>query len=200
MKDNTNQDSLWETGDTAWDAGKPSPALVDLFDNPDTCSLIPKHGQALVPGCGLGYDVVFLANENRHVTGMDLSPTCVDLLHKNHPNATDHNYQFICADFFKFDVPNEGYDLAYDYTFLCALPPDFRPAWAARYAQIIKKDGVLITLMFPIDTHECGPPFALNESLYKDLLSSNFDLLFIKDAQGHPSRIGKEKIAFLSTT
>jgi hypothetical protein len=30
----------------------------------------------------IGYDVVFLANENRHVTGMDLSPTCVDLLHK----------------------------------------------------------------------------------------------------------------------
>lgn len=30
---------------------------------------------------------------------------------------------------------------------------------------------------------------------YKDLLSPNFDLLYIKDAEGHPSRIGREKIA-----
>lgn len=29
-----------------------------------------------------GYDVVFLANKNRHVTGMDLSENCVEALNK----------------------------------------------------------------------------------------------------------------------
>jgi hypothetical protein len=40
-----------------------------------------------------------------------------------------------------------------------------RPAWAKRYSEIIKKDGILITLMYPIDEHEGGPPFAVNEQL-----------------------------------
>lgn len=188
-------DSMWKDKYTMWDAGEPSPALASLFKNEETRSLIPEHGQALVPGCGSGYDVVFLANKDRHATGMDLSKTCVDLLIKNHPNASADNYDFMCADFFEFDAPNEGYDLAYDYTFLCALPPTLRPKWAARYKEIIKKEGVLITLMYPIDGHEGGPPYALDEQIYKDLLADKFDLLYIKDAEGHQSRIGREKIA-----
>jgi hypothetical protein len=30
---------------------------------------------------------------------------------------------------------------------------------------------------------------------YKDLLADSFDLLYIKDADGHESRVGREKIA-----
>ncbi|ORE07420.1 S-adenosyl-L-methionine-dependent methyltransferase [Rhizopus microsporus var. microsporus] len=185
----------WKEGTTNWDAGKPSPALVELFENEETRSLIPDHGKALVPGCGSGYDVVFLANEKRHVTGIDLSPSCVESLLKNHPDAAKHNYQFLCADFFEFDVPDGGYDLAYDYTFLCALPPVLRPDWAKRYSEIIKKGGVFVTLMYPIDNHEGGPPYAVSEQVYKDLLSAHFDLIFIKDAKGHEPRLGREKIA-----
>lgn len=50
-------------------------------------------------------------------------------------------------------------------SFLCAMEPRLRPAWAARFSEIIKKDGVLITLMFPLDDHEGGPPFALSEQV-----------------------------------
>ncbi|KAG1437125.1 hypothetical protein G6F56_013256 [Rhizopus delemar] len=109
-----NWDGRWQTGETQWDAGKPSPALTALLDNEQTRSLIPQHGQALVPGCGSGYDVIFLANKDRHVTGLDISPTCIELLSKSHTRS-DH-YQFMCGDFFNFDIPNGGYDLAYDYT------------------------------------------------------------------------------------
>lgn len=45
---------MWKDGFTLWDAGKPSPALVALFENDETRSLIPEHGQGLVPGCGSG--------------------------------------------------------------------------------------------------------------------------------------------------
>jgi hypothetical protein len=47
-------EGLWQEGRTRWDAGKPSPALVKLFDDEETRSLIPEHGQGLVPGCGSG--------------------------------------------------------------------------------------------------------------------------------------------------
>ncbi|KAK4513945.1 uncharacterized protein ATC70_005952 [Mucor velutinosus] len=195
LKQDIDWESKWQTGNTQWDAGKPSPALIDLVENEETKKLIPEHGQGLVPGCGSGYDVVFLASKDRHMTGMDFSQTCVDKLVKDHPDASAHNYDFICADFYKFKAPEEGYVLAYDYTFLCAMEPYMRPAWAQKYAEIIQKDGILITLMYPLDNHEGGPPFALNEQVYSELLSAHFDLVFIKDAVGHPSRIGKEKIA-----
>lgn len=47
-------DNLWVEGDTFWDQGQSSPALVKLFQNQETRSLIPEHGQGLVPGCGHG--------------------------------------------------------------------------------------------------------------------------------------------------
>ncbi|GAN04199.1 thiol methyltransferase 2 [Mucor ambiguus] len=171
----TDWETKWQTGNTQWDAGKPSPALIDLIENEETNKLIPEHGQGLVPGCGSGYDVVFLASKDRHMTGMDFSQTCVDKLVKH--LSKDMSSPMITRNF------------------LCAMEPYMRPAWAKKYAEIIQKDGVLITLMYPLDDHEGGPPFALNEQVYNELLSAHFDLIFIKDAVGHPSRIGKEKIA-----
>ncbi|KAI8078934.1 S-adenosyl-L-methionine-dependent methyltransferase [Gilbertella persicaria] len=195
LKQNIDWEKKWQEGQTGWDHGEASPALVALFEQEETRSLIPKHGRGLVPGCGSGYDVVFLASKDRHMTGMDFSQTCVDMLHKNHPDASTQNYDFVCADFYKFQVPDGGYNLAYDYTFLCAMDLHMRPAWGKRYGEIIAKDGVLITLMFPLDVHEGGPPFTVSEELYHDLLDENFDLIYIKDAVGHSTRLGREKIA-----
>ncbi|KAI8883998.1 S-adenosyl-L-methionine-dependent methyltransferase [Backusella circina FSU 941] len=167
MNDRTVSDweGKWQQGNTQWDKGVPSPALISLFENAEAKSLIPESGQALVPGCGSGYDVVFLANKSRHVTGLDMSKTCIEKQLKNHPNAEADNYEFMCDDFYKFKIPTDGYDLAYDYTFLCAMPPGLRLDLASRYAEIIKKDGVLITLIFPIADHEGGPPYAVSEQL-----------------------------------
>jgi hypothetical protein len=50
----TDWEAKWEQGNTHWDKGKPSPALVSLFENGETKPLIPERGHALVPGCGSG--------------------------------------------------------------------------------------------------------------------------------------------------
>ncbi|KAI9269799.1 S-adenosyl-L-methionine-dependent methyltransferase [Sporodiniella umbellata] len=152
--DTTPWEERWQTGETQWDAGKPSPALVDLLSSQETRAMIPQDGQALVPGCGS-------ASPERKVTGLDISPTCIQQVVQRHPSS-DH-YQFLCDDFFKF--PNQGYRLAYDYTFLCALPPVLRSDWALRYAELIEKGGVLITLMYPLEEKEGGPPFSLSEDM-----------------------------------
>ncbi|KAI8371911.1 S-adenosyl-L-methionine-dependent methyltransferase [Blakeslea trispora] len=165
LKQNIDWEKKWQEGQTGWDHGEVSPALQALFENDQTKSLIPESGRGLVPGCGSGYDVVFLASKHRHMTGMDFSQTCVDMLQQKYPNASAQNYDFVCANFYNFQIPEGGYNLAYDYTFLCAMDLHMRPAWGKRYAEIMRKDGILITLMFPIDDHEGGPPFAVDESL-----------------------------------
>ncbi|KAI9026516.1 S-adenosyl-L-methionine-dependent methyltransferase [Phycomyces nitens] len=196
----------WQTGQTGWDQGTVSPALKKLIDEDTDGAIVPRKGRGLVPGCGSGYDVQFLASKDLHMTGIDLSPTCIKRckelwlcrefmpLDQNHPDAAKCNYDFETGNFFDFEVPDGGYDLAYDYTFLCALEPKMRPQWASRYAEIIRPGGVLIALQYPLDGHEGGPPYSLTPEIYKELLS-DFKLIYLADAVGHESRIGYEKMS-----
>ncbi|CAG8783435.1 3251_t:CDS:2, partial [Acaulospora colombiana] len=71
---------------------------------------------------------------------------------------------FQADDFFSFEVPEGKFQLVYDYTFLCALPPTLRQEWSKRMSEIISAGGILIALMFPISDHTDGPPYALSES------------------------------------
>ncbi|KAI7277842.1 hypothetical protein KC345_g6365 [Hortaea werneckii] len=66
------------------------------------------------------------------------------------------------------------FDLIYDYTFLCALPPSLRPAWSKRMSQLLSPvDGILICLEFPLKKPPSsgGPPHGLTRELYEQLLN-----------------------------
>ncbi|KAJ9626298.1 hypothetical protein H2203_003930 [Taxawa tesnikishii (nom. ined.)] len=72
---------------------------------------------------------------------------------------------FVRGDFFKRDwevhLPSSGgFDLVYDYTFLCALAPEMREAWADRMAELVKPGGFLVCLQFPMwkEHGQPGPP------------------------------------------
>ncbi|KAJ8655314.1 hypothetical protein O0I10_009003 [Lichtheimia ornata] len=191
MTEPIDWEKKWQDGNTQWDHGESSPALVTLIK--EHSDLLPAKGRGLVPGCGSGYDVLLLATPERHMTGLDMSATCVDKLNKEIPKGS--NYDFICDDFYNFKYPEGGYDLIYDYTFLCAMPPSMRPQWASRMAEIIKPGGVLVALMFPLEEKEGGPPFGLSVDVYNELLGPNFDNIYLVDAKGHESRIGREKMS-----
>jgi len=62
----------WEFGVTPWDLGKPTPVIEHLVRS----GTLP-NGRALVPGCGMGYDVVALACPERFVIGLDISDMAV---------------------------------------------------------------------------------------------------------------------------
>jgi hypothetical protein len=81
----------------------------------------------------------------------------------------------ICVRDFFSDATDGPYDLAWDCTFLCALPPAQREKWAARYAALLKPGGTLVSLVFPIfpDDHAMargGPPFGLTPAAVRALL------------------------------
>ncbi|KAJ4372910.1 hypothetical protein N0V83_003201 [Neocucurbitaria cava] len=73
---------------------------------------------------------------------------------------------------------DEGFDIIYDNTFLCALPPSLRPQWAARTVSLLRRpknsndEGTLICLEFP--THKPassgGPPWSLPPIVHAELL------------------------------
>jgi len=81
------------------------------------------------------------------------------------------NVTFKIADFFTFSVPEGGFDLVYDYTFMCALPPALRADWGARLRQLVKPGGYLIALAWPIDGGRTdGPPYSVSVAAYEEAL------------------------------
>lgn len=159
-------DKCWEERVTPWDLGQVTPIVSHLVQQQ---GLLPR-GRVLVPGCGAGYDVLALASPNRYVIGVDISEKAVKQALELASSAPNAKYcEFVKADFFTW-APVETFDLIFDYTFFCALEPSMRSAWGKRVAELLKHDGELITLMFPIGDHEGGPPYAVSIPRYEEVL------------------------------
>ncbi|KAF8698220.1 hypothetical protein HU200_035741 [Digitaria exilis] len=167
----------WEFGVTPWDLGKPTPVIEHLVRS----GTLPK-GRALVPGCGMGYDVVTLASPERFVVGLDISDMAIKKAKKwssSLPNA-DH-FTFLVEDFFKW-IPDEQFDLIFDYTFFCALDPSLRVAWAETVNRLLKRDGELLTLIYLISDQEGGPPYNNTVADYQKVLEPlGFRAVFMED-------------------
>ncbi|XP_078434660.1 putative thiol methyltransferase 2 [Wolffia australiana] len=181
----------WEGGVTPWDLGTPTPVLLRLVQTGG----LPL-GRALVPGCGGGYDVVAMACPERHVVGVDISETAIKkALERTSELPNKENFTFEAADFFNWR-PAELFDLIFDYTFFCAIDPALRIAWASQIGNLLKPDGELITLMYPVDQYEGGPPFAVSPEEYEKVLGPlGFKAISVEDNElAIEPRKGKEKL------
>ncbi|VFQ85996.1 unnamed protein product [Cuscuta campestris] len=155
----------WEEGITPWDLGRPTPILQHLIETKSIA-----NGRALVPGCGGGYDVVALASQERYAIGLDISEVAINRARQVAASSPNVNYcSFLLEDFFTWET-SDPFDIIFDYTFFCAIEPNLRSAWAARVRDLLKPDGELITLIFPIDDHEGGPPYKTSVAEYEEVL------------------------------
>lgn len=102
------------------------------------------------------------------------------------------------------------FDLVYDHTFLCALPPTMRSQWAAKMAGWVRPGGTLLTLQFPLGhygqihpagkplDYTVGPPYLLSKELYHTLLDAAFECVeevHLPPELNAPRREGVEAIA-----
>jgi len=104
------------------------------------------NAEALVSGCGRGHDMGGLSDPPLEVIGLDIPEV-----------ASDLTWMGGVVDFIL------------DYTFLCAIHPDMRDAWAKRMHSLLKDSGLLMVAIFAICNKEGGPPFALSLEGVKDL-------------------------------
>ncbi|KAI1414467.1 S-adenosyl-L-methionine-dependent methyltransferase [Hypoxylon sp. FL1857] len=218
---------LWETGETdLWDRGKPSPALIDWLESQP--EVLPSHPgrrfTALVPGCGKGYDVAMLALHGFNVYGLDVSQNALETAQSyaapelREPSAYNFasedsrkeespgTLKFIEGDFFKTDWEKEvdiddfqGFDLIYDYTFLCALAPEMRKDWARRMSELLSPSGVLVCLEFPLykELTAPGPPWGL-KGVHWNILAEGGDGIIDKESASETGQLqGQfERIAY----
>jgi methyl halide transferase len=150
----------YRTGDTPWDKGTATPVLDEM---------IARHprifsGKAIVPGCGIGHDARRLASSGCGVTGVDIAPLAID-----QAKAAEHReaVRFEVDDFLNPAPHHHGaYDLLWEHTCLCALPPALRSRYFASAAKVLKSGGMVAGVFFidpEMDEGESGPPFGISE-------------------------------------
>ena len=163
---------FWEqryrSGTTPWDFGG-VPSRVTRY-------LESHHhgGEALIPGCGNGHEIEAFADAGFNVTAIDLAPTAVARARQNLPPTLAE--RVLLGDFFTHDFSPAPFDLVYERTFLCALPPEQRSAYVRRMARLLKPGGTLVG--FFVLGEECGgPPYYLNAGDDRRLFGHDFVLV-----------------------
>ncbi|KZP24654.1 S-adenosyl-L-methionine-dependent methyltransferase [Athelia psychrophila] len=195
-------DTAWQQNLTPWDRGNVQPPLRDLLvsDQVDW----PRNGRALVPGCGRGYDPIFIAATlGLDTLAIDISPTAIkaanDLLAQTPLTDSKGTVAFRDADFFTLAPPqSELFDLIYDYTFFVAIPPARRVEWGQQMNKLVKKGGYLITLVFPLGIpKECetGPPFRVEPVDYLEPLGPGWEKMVDKIPEvSFEANVGRERM------
>ncbi|KAJ6571834.1 S-adenosyl-L-methionine-dependent methyltransferase [Mycena capillaripes] len=187
-------DQAWNQNVTPWDAGEFQPPLREVTKSGEVA--FPTSGRALVPGCGSGYDAIYISSElGLNTLAIDISPIAVKNASKNIPDGL--NTRFEVHDFFSFTVPDsEKFDLIYDYTFFVAIPPSRRPEWGSQMNSLIKPGGYLITLVFPLDPEtDVGPPWFVRPEHYLAPLGDGWEKVVDRvPTSSSSAHVGRERL------
>jgi SAM-dependent methyltransferase len=157
----------WETGQTGWDIGYASPALVNYLQRATDPSM-----SILIPGAGNAYEAVWLWERGyKNVTVVDIAAGALAALQKRAPGFPPQNC--IHGDFFQL---TGSFDLVLEQTFFCALEPGLRPEYVRKMRELIGVGGNLAGLWFDFPLTEEGPPFGGSEAEYRQLFEQGFQI------------------------
>lgn len=175
----------WNSGQTGWDIGYPSPALVDF-----AMTQIQKDAVILIPGAGNAYEAEALFRMGfRYVYVVDISNIPLQKLAKRCPNFP--NNQLIHKDF--FDLKNIRADFVLEQTFYCALDPSLRDNYVQKTAELLNPGGQVAGLLFDFPLTNEGPPFGGSYSEYMTRFSKYFDIITLeKCTKSIEPRLGRE--------
>jgi len=184
----TDWEAQYQKGETPWDKGAPSPALVDFLAGE------PVKGRVLVPGCGLGHDVRALAAQGAEVVGLDIAPSAIEAARRIPVVA---NERFELGDLFALPAELRGaFDWVWEHTCFCAIDPAMRPAYVDAVHGALTRGGHLLAIFYLDPGNSSpgeGPPFEVSIAELDRLFLPRFEL--IREwlpAKAYPGREGRE--------
>jgi SAM-dependent methyltransferase len=101
--------------------------------------LVPAGARVLELGCGAGVPMTAALAERRHMTGVDISATQVELARRNVPTAT-----FLHADMTALAFEPEAFDAVVAFYSLTHVPRDDVPALLARIRDWLRPGGTFL--------------------------------------------------------
>jgi SAM-dependent methyltransferase len=156
-------DSRYRAGKMPWDFHGVPAALQSYLKT-------AQPGRVLIPGCGSGYEVRAFHERGWDVTAMDYAPAAVERAREILDELAG---KVVLADFFTHDFGDRKFDVMYERTFLCSLPPDMRPEYARRVTELLVNGGKLAGLFFYGHEDE-SPPYPLIEVEAQALFGVDF--------------------------
>ncbi|MGY6533409.1 methyltransferase domain-containing protein [Glycocaulis sp.] len=146
----------WDARFRADDAPWERQGLHPAFTHWQALGLLTPEGRIYVPGCGRGEEPLALARAGLSVTAIDLSPTAI-AWQKARFDEAGLTARLEAGDALAYR-PETPFDLYWEQTFLCAIPPRLRETYeAGAYAQL-RSGGVLLAL-FMQKEEMGGPPY-----------------------------------------
>ncbi|NUN10647.1 MAG: methyltransferase domain-containing protein [Ignavibacteriaceae bacterium] len=183
-------DGRYRENDTPWDTGSHHNELPNIIESFD---LWNKTGY--VPGCGYGYDPAFLARQGITIWAADISFTALEKA-----RTVAEKYSGM-VNFLNVDMMNPGerflgyFDFIFEYTTFCSVAPAEREVFIKSMAALLKKDGLFISVLFPLSGITKHPPFNIpNDELF-GIASGYFELYYFqKDLNSIKPRAGRESL------
>jgi len=157
----------YASGKTPWQLER-VPARLTTFIG----SLEPKRN-ILIPGCGQDFRTIAAFHRaGHHVTAIDFSPIAVESTKRALPEVSN---RIVLGDFFIHEFRDTPFDLVYERTFLCSLPPSLWKNYAGRVAQLLRPNGVLVGIFFYGKEPE-PPPYPMTGQMAAEIFGGRFEL------------------------
>lgn len=178
-------ENRYQTGETSWDKGEPSPGLVDfLAAHPEL-----DRGTVAVPGCGSGHDVRAWARAGFDAWGFDFAPSAMRLFHER-TQAAGLTAHFEQRNFLT-DAPPLEFDWVFEHTLFCAIQPQAREDYVRALRRWLKPGGHYLAVNYLIPDTD-GPPFGTTRDELWQRFSPHFELLGEWVPRSYPNRTDLE--------
>lgn len=171
-----DQSKFWEDiyleDDVSWDLEGVTPVFEILSKS------LPK-GKICIVGCGLGYDAIMFAQKGFEVTAIDFAPTAINFV-KSLAIKSKVKVNTVKADIFSLKAEHlNTYDYIIEQTCFCAIHPSRRKEYEKLVKSILKPDGQLIGLWFPLDKKldEGGPAWGTTLEEVKSIFNLGWSIV-----------------------
>jgi len=191
VNDPTFWDVLYRNGETGWDIGTPTPAFADLLARG-----IIAPGKTLVLGCGKGHDALLFAGKGFEVTAIDFSRQALALA-RSTSIEQGVSITFLERDMFTLSPEfDHTFDVVVEYVTYCAIDPGRRKEFASMIEKVLRPEGLLIALFFPLEERTDGPPFGIDWNEVMEVFGEIFSLEMSESPVNSISpRKGREKMS-----
>ncbi len=125
-----------------WELGKPRQALVELIESGRV-----KPGKALDICCGAGTNTVYLAQKGFSVTGIDISPTTVEIAREKAERA-GVKIRFLVENFLNLPFKDGEFDLVFDMGCFHHVHPQDRLTYIKGVHRVLRRGGVYFLICF----------------------------------------------------
>jgi methyl halide transferase len=178
--------AIYEEGDIGWDKGEPAPPLVRAMNEFE----VPHGSRILVPGCGLGHEVLYLAKKGFQVTAVDFASSAIAGLKAR---AGDIPIVALQRDLFTLDHDHSSsFDVVIEHTYFCAIPKEMRDEYARVMHAVLSDGGRIVGLFYETDKED-GPPHRTTKADIEQHFSCLFEIVhFERPVDSFDNRLGNE--------